>query len=184
MMMSVFRPQVVLVLVSLAIAGVAGAADTVTSDVAVKAAFLFNFAKFTEWPSLATDATLTLCVVGDPKVAGALTETVRNQRIGSHAVEARALVGDAPMQSCHVLFLSMSEARRAAAAVDALAMLPILTVSDIKDFARSRGVVEMFIENGRMRFCINTDAADRAGLRLSSRLLGLAKVVKDEHVQP
>jgi uncharacterized protein DUF4154 len=176
--------SVALIVASLATAGVAGAAENATSDVAVKAAFLFNFAKFTEWPALAADATLTLCVVGDLKIAGALTETVRNQRISGHAVEARALAGDAPMRSCHVLFLSMSEARRAAAALDALGTLPILTVSDIKDFARSRGVVEIFIENGRVRFCINTDAADRAGLRLSSRLLGLAKVVKDEHVQP
>jgi hypothetical protein len=183
-MMSLLRPPVVLVLASLAMAGFAGAADNTTSDVAVKAAFLFNFAKFTEWPSLAPDATLTLCVVGDVKIAGALTETVRNQRIGGHTVEARALDGDAPMQSCHVLFLSMSEARRAAAALDALRTLPILTVSDIKDFARSRGIIEIFIENGRMRFCINTDAADRVGLHLSSRLLGLAKVIKDESVRP
>jgi YfiR/HmsC-like len=171
-------------LASLAIPGVARAADGATSDVAIKAAFLFNFAKFTEWPTLATDAALMLCVVGDLRVAGALADTVRNQRIGSHAVEARTLGGDAPARSCHVLFLSMSEAHRSAAILDGLGTLPILTVSDAKDFARSRGVVEIFVENGRMRFCINTDAADRAGLHLSSRLLGLAKVIRDEHAHP
>jgi hypothetical protein len=177
------RP-VALLVASLALPGVARAADDPASDFAVKAAFLFNFAKFTEWPALATDATLTLCVVGDVRIAGALAETVRNQRIGGHAVDAKALGSDAALQSCHVLFLSMGEMRRSAGVLDALVGLPILTVSDAKDFVRSRGIVEFFIENGRMRFSINTDAADRAGLHLSSRLLGLAKVVKDEHGHP
>jgi hypothetical protein len=179
------RLQLVLLIVtSLVMPGVARAALDPTSDVAAKAAFLFNFAKFTDWPSLGSDAPLMFCVVGDPRVAYALVETVRNQRIGSHAVEAKALGSDAPMRSCHVLFLSMSEARHSGAVLEALGTLPILTVSDAKDFARGQGVVEIFIENGRMRFSINTNAAQRSGLHLSARLLGLAKIVTDEPAHP
>ena len=174
---------VALIVTWLAAPAAARAATDPTSDVAIKAAFLFNFAKFAEWPSRAADAPLTLCVVGDPRIAAALVETVRNQRIGNHALDVRALAGDAPMRSCDVLFISASETRRSAALLDALKALPVLTVSDDKDFARASGIIEFFLEHGRMRFSINTDAADRAGLHLSSRLLGLATIVRDDHVQ-
>ena len=177
------RHLAVLVLTSLAMADAAHAATDPISDVSIKAAFLYNFAKFTEWPGLAPDAPLTLCVVGDSRIAAALVDTVRNQRIGAHAIEARSIANDAPLRSCDLLFVSTSETRRAMAVLDTLKALPILTVSDGKDFSRSGGIVEFFVESGQMRFAINTDAVGRSGLRLSSRLLGLAKIVRDDHVQ-
>ena len=61
--------------------------------------------------------------------------------------------------------------------------LPVLTVSDGKGFAQAGGIIELYVEGGRMRFAINVDATARSGLRLSSRLLGLAKVIRDGHVQ-
>ena len=157
------------------------AAADPTSEAVVKAAFLYNFAKFTEWPSRGSDASLTLCVVGDPQVAAALLETARSQRIGAHPVEAKAMASDALLHSCDLLFISSTETRRAATMLDSLSRLPVLTVSDGRDFARSGGTIELFVESGRMRFLINTDAADRAGVRLSSRLLSLAKIVRGDH---
>ena len=65
----------------------------------------------------------------------------------------------------------------------AIKTLPVLTVSDGKGFSQAGGIIELYVEGGRMRFAINVDAAERSGLRLSSRLLGLAKVVRDGHVQ-
>ena len=177
------RHLAALLLASLAMSGVARAAADPISEVAVKAAFLFNFAKFTEWPALAPNAPLTLCVVGDGRIAAALVDTVRNQRIGAHAIDARSLANDAPVRSCDVLFVATAETHRAMSVLDTLRTLPILTVSDHHDFSRSGGIVEFFVESGHMRFAINTDAADRSGLRLSSRLLGLAKIVRDDHVQ-
>jgi hypothetical protein len=172
-----------LVAASLAMSGVVRAATDPASDVAIKAAFLYNVAKFTEWPALAAGAPLMLCVMGDARVAIALVETVRSQRIGGHAIEAKAIGSDTPTRSCDVLFISTSETRRTAALLDGLKSLPILTVSDGKDFARSSGVIELFVDSGRMRLTINTDAVDRSGLHLSSRLLGLAKIVRDEPAQ-
>jgi hypothetical protein len=61
--------------------------------------------------------------------------------------------------------------------------LPILTISDARDFSHAGGIIELYVEDGHMRFAINVDAAERTGLRISSRLLGLAKVVRDRHVQ-
>jgi hypothetical protein len=177
------RHLAALLLAWLAMSGVVRAAADPISEVAIKAAFLYNFAKFTEWPALAPDAPITLCVVGDGRLAAALIDTVRHQRIGEHAIAAKSIASDSPLRACDVLFIATAEMRRAMVIVDTLKTLPILTVSDDKDFARSGGIVEFVVESGRMRFSINTDAAGRSGLRLSSRLLGLAKIVRDDHAQ-
>jgi hypothetical protein len=63
--------------------------------------------------------------------------------------------------------------------LEAIRALPVLTVSDGKDFSQAAGIIELYVEGGRMRFAINLDAADRSGLRLSSRLLGLAKIIRN-----
>jgi YfiR/HmsC-like len=166
-----------------ACASIAAADIDSRTDVAVKAAFLYNFAKFTDWPSLEPATTLTLCVVGDTSLAKALVKTVAGQNIGGHPLAVNGITGDAPVRSCHLLFVSTSAISGVTPVLTALKTQPILTVSDGKDFARSTGIIELFVENdGRMRFAINTDSVERAGLRLSSRLLGLARIVRDDHV--
>ena len=175
---------IALIALRLAMPGIARADSDPSSEIAVKAAFLYNFAKFTDWPSLGPAAPITLCVVGDARLAGTLLETVRSQHIGGHALDVRAMGGDAPLGSCALVFISASETRRVAAVMDNLTALPVLTVSDVKGFAQTRGIVELVAENGRMRFVVNADAADRSGLRLSSRLLGLAQMVRDKRDEP
>jgi hypothetical protein len=149
------------------------------SDTTVKAVYLFNFAKFTEWPSRGSIGPLTLCVVGDPRVARELSETTRGQRIGDRPLVVAEIKTDGPVQSCHVLFISQTEVRKAKDVLDILKRLPILTVSDNEGFAREDGIIEFFIDSERMRFAVNTAAVDRAGVRLSSRLLGLARIDGD-----
>ena len=157
------------------------AADA-ASDVALKAAFLYNFAKFTEWPALPADAAIAVCIVGDDKIAAAVVETVRGQSINAHALEVRRVQDSAAWPACHVLFIADTETRRSASALNGIKKLPILTVSDGKDFAQTGGIIEFFVDNGRMRFAINVDTAEGSGLHLSSRLLGLAKVIRNGHV--
>ena len=69
------------------------------------------------------------------------------------------------------------------AGLDGIKTLPVLTVSDRRGFSEWGGIIEMYIESGRMRFAVNVDAAEHSGLRLSSRLLGLAKVIRNGHAQ-
>jgi hypothetical protein len=158
-----------------------GDGTDVASNVAVKAAFIYNFAKFAEWPALPSGAPLVVCVVGDDGIADALVETVRGQNIGGHALEVRR-AKDSPMwRACHLLFIADAETRRSAGALGEIKTLPVLTVSDGPGFSQTTGIIELYVEGGRMRFAINVDAADRSGLHLSSRLLGLAKVVRDSH---
>jgi hypothetical protein len=151
------------------------------TDVAVKAAFLYNFVKFTEWPALPAGAAIVLCVVGDEGIAAALAETVREQNISGHPLDVRRAQDSTTWRNCHLLFIAEAEAQRSASGLDGIKTLPVLTVSDAKSFSLSGGIIELYIEDGRMRFAINVDAAERSGLRLSSRLLGLAKVTRSGH---
>ncbi|MEP7310638.1 MAG: YfiR family protein [Acidobacteriota bacterium] len=159
----------------------AGAAAT--PDVVVKAAFLLNFAKFSEWPALRPGAPILVCIVGDDGVAASLVETVGQQYISGHRFDISRPQDSATWPTCQLLFIAEGEARRSAGGLGGVKTLPVLTVSDAKGFADADGIIEFYIEGGRMRFAINVEAVERSGLRLSSRLLGLAKIIRSHRVQ-
>jgi hypothetical protein len=152
-------------------------------DVAIKAAFLYNFAKFVDWPALPAGARIVVCAVGDDAFAGALIETVRGQSIGGHPIGVSRPRDSSAWRVCHLLFIPDAETRRSAGGLSELKMLPVLTVSDSRGFAEGGGIIELYLEGDKMRFVINMDAADLSGLRISSRLLLLAKVMRNNHVQ-
>lgn len=163
-------------------APVAGQADALSTDAAVKAAFIFNFAKFAQWPALPARATLVTCVAGNARIADALTEIVRGKDIGGHGLNVVQPGDAATWGDCHLLFLTATQVAASAGALSGLRKLPILTVSDAAGFSRAGGIIELYLDGGRIRFAINVDSAERSGLRLSSRLLGLATVVRDRDV--
>jgi hypothetical protein len=154
-----------------------------TPDVAVKAAFLYNFAKFAEWPTLRSGDPIVVCIVGDERIAAALVEAVRGQNISGHALDVWRPQDNATWRVCNLLFIADAEAGRSARGLDGIRTLPVLTVSDGRNFSHGGGIIELYVEGGRMRFAINLDAAERSGLHLSSSLLGLAKIVRDRDVQ-
>jgi hypothetical protein len=149
----------------------------------VKAAFLYNFAKYTEWPALPSGAPIVACIVGDERIASALADTVAGQNISGHAIDVRREQGSGAWPVCHLLFVADTETKRLAAGLGAIRALPVLTVSDGRSFVQEGGIIELYVEGGLMHFAINREAADRAGLRISSRLLGLAKIVRNGDVQ-
>jgi hypothetical protein len=153
-----------------------------TAGVEVKAAFLYNFAKFTEWPAetLPPGKALTLCVVGDSGVADALEQIISGHAIDGRELTVRIVRMDAPVAGCHLLYVSAGELSRGSVVLASLKQLPILTVSDAEGFADAWGIVQLFIENNRIRFVINPKAAERARLRLSSKLLSLARIVREQ----
>jgi hypothetical protein len=152
--------------------------EEVPAEVNVKAGLLFNFAKFGVWPALRADTPLVLCVVGAAEIASVLTDTARGMTIAGHALEVRRPETTA-WATCHVLFIADAASRAGVEGVRAIRALPVLTVGDGKGFSRSGGIIEFYIRDGHMRFIINLDALERAGLRLSSRLLYLAKTIRD-----
>jgi hypothetical protein len=163
-----------------AMPGSSRAADDVTPS-ALKAAFLFNFAKFTDWTGAPSAGPIVLCVANDDQIETALADSVRGQSINGRGVEVRRVKSDNALPPCHLLFVPGSEARQMLARIGREASL--LTVSDGTGFAQSGGMIELFQDSGRMRFAINVDTAQRSRVRLSSRLLDLAKIVRTQHGQ-
>ena len=153
-----------------------------TTVSAVRAAFLYNFAKFAEWPAdaLAPGQKLSLCVLGDNAVADALEQTIKGHTIENHELTVQVVRAGWPIPSCHLLYVGELDAKGAIQLIEALKGAPVLTVSDCDKFAELGGVAQLILESGRMRFAINVAAAQRARLQLSSKLLSLAKIVKDE----
>lgn len=152
------------------------------SEPALKAAFVYNFAKFTEWPvdALPEGGPLMMCVVGDPVVAQSLEAAVKGRHVSRHPLTVQQMKMDGPLRTCHILYAGDLDPARAAQLVTAVKGAPVLTVSDLDRFAAMGGTAQLFIEGDRMRFAINPDAAQRAGLRLRSQLLALARIVKDD----
>jgi hypothetical protein len=147
----------------------------------LKAAFLYNFAKFTEWPTdvLPPGQRLLLCVVGDNAVADALEETIKGRAHEGHELAVELMRADQSFSSCHLLYVDGREARRSAQVLNALKGATILSVGDAENFAEQGGIAQLILENNQMRFAINVTAVDRARLRLSSKLLGLATIVRN-----
>jgi hypothetical protein len=149
----------------------------------LKAAFLLNFAKFTSWNGLQAGARVALCVLDDARIGAALSDSVRGQAIDGHAIYVRLPRSDGWLQACHLLYVGGADSRQAMSKIDPVKALPVLTVSDARGFAESGGMIELFQENGRMRFAVNVEAVQRSGLRVSSRVLDLARIVKNNHAQ-
>jgi hypothetical protein len=148
-------------------------------DVTVKAALLYNFAKFAEWSTLVPAEPIAVCIVGNEPIAEALGAAVRGQNISGHPLDVKRPRDSTEWPSCQVLFIGEVKFRESLKGLVGIKAAPILTVSDSPGFARSGGIIELYLEDGRMRFVINLDAVERSGLQLSSRLLGLAKVIRD-----
>jgi hypothetical protein len=156
-------------------------AQTATAP-ALKAAFVFNFARFSEWPAdaLPPQSPLTLCVVGDDDVERALEQTVKGQKVADHPVVVVRREPDAVGQSCNLVYASRLNRHQYAQLIDASRNTPLLTVSDTSRFAADGGMAELYLEDGKMRFMVNLESVQRSRLRLSSRVLSLAKVVGDQ----
>src|SRR5262249_47453197 len=151
--------------------------QTVTQP-ALKAAFLYNFAKFAEWPAeSAPTSPLTLCVLDDVAVDESLSLLVKGSVVNGRPVTVQRASRD-KIRGCHLAYFGGTDTDHAISLLDEIKGAPILTVSDGEQFARMGGVIGLFLEDGKMRFAVNAEAAQRGGVRLSSRLLTLAKLVK------
>ena len=161
---------------------VSGSAQEI-DEYQVKAAFLYNFAKFVEWPSQAfrtpTDP-ITMCVLGHNPVGNALEEVIRGKAIEGRSVVYRQVADAESASSCQILFVASSDVKRFRALCPSLKSSGILTVGEAQGFAADGGVINFKLDSGRVRFEVNVDAAEHEQLHISSKLLSLAQVVKSE----
>jgi hypothetical protein len=147
----------------------------------VKAAYLYNFAKFVQWPGDAArrdTRTFHVCVIGADPFGPVLDRVVAGGSINGRTVVARRVAAAQEARSCHILFLGGKDERLAVETLDALGRADVLTVSDLPEFTRRGGMIQFIVQGARVRFEVNLDRARDAGLMLSSELLRVALVVR------
>ena len=144
----------------------------------VKAAFVYNILKFVEWPSyIVTDAdSIHICVAGDVPMSAPFDD-LDGQAVMGKKMTVRYLTTLADVRECHVLFIASSEEWRLSRIMNALKGASTLTVGDTEGFAQRGVVVNFYMEQKRVRFEINAEAARQAGLKISAKLLKLAGMV-------
>lgn len=148
------------------------------SEYELKAAFLSNFTQFVKWPAKAlgdAGAPFSIGVLGDDPFGGALEKIVQGQAVSGRRIAIRRGRRADDVRSCQIVFISKSERGRIAEHIAGLQGAAMLTVGETEQFTRQGGAIGFTMEGDKVRFEINSGAAQRAGLELSSRLLKLAR---------
>jgi hypothetical protein len=163
----------------------AAQSDDQPGEYDVKAAFLFNFTKFVEWPEGAFDDARTpivIAIIGDDPFGGSLVGMIAGQKVQGRSIVIRERHFGEDLRHCHVLFISASERRRSAEILANVHDASVLTVSDIDGFAEAGGAIEFVLQENRVRFVVNLDAAKQSKLHVSAKLLALARVITHNQV--
>ncbi len=146
----------------------------------IKAAFLYNFAKFVEWPPNGfsdASAPLRICVFGQDPFGQELRNITNDKNINGHKLRVEQ-VADLPMaRTCHILFIASSERAQLARILESLRGTDVMTVGDMKGFVEQGGMINFVLEDNRVRFEVNLKAAEQAGLKVSAKLLNVARNV-------
>jgi hypothetical protein len=173
------RLRIAALVLCICVAPAAGTAQSATED-QVKAAYLFNFAKFIEWPAEAfatTDATVNFCTLGRSPAADELYSSVRGKKLNGHVINVQILHGPEEIKGCHLIFLAAGANKQQQKLLQAAKGSPILLVAEAAGFARAGGMINFVLEDGKLLFEINVKAAELSRLKISSKLLTLARLV-------
>jgi len=143
----------------------------------VKAAYIYNFAKFVEWPNQSQAKNLAICVSGSDPFGGVLEGMVQGKVVHGLSVQVKHVGDTGDWDECQILFFGGAGNGRIEAALHRLRGHSILTIGEARSFAERGGMIGLVIENGRVRFEINTAAVEAAHLQISSHLLEVGRVV-------
>lgn len=167
------------ILVAAAVSGGAAQAPP-RSEYEIKAAYLFTFGRFIEWPERPSrdEAGFSICVLGSDPFGAVLDSTLAGATLRGRKVVARRIATPKLALDCHILFISGSEERRLDAVVQALDQAGVLTVSDMPQFVARGGMIQFVTAGSRIRFEINLPPARDAGLTMGSELLRVASAVR------
>ena len=157
-------------------------ADQSPTEYQVKAAYLFNFLKFVEWPddpAADSHAKWEIGIVGESPVGGELARLVEGKNVLGRELLVKKFQSADNLRGCNILFISESEKKRVPSILAALRGSSVLTVADMGHFIELGGMVELVVEDGRVRVSIDVGATGRARLKVSSKLLALAQAVKE-----
>jgi hypothetical protein len=156
------------------------AAEKAQGEYSVKAAFLLNFATLVHWPPSSfrsASSPLALAILGPRDFADGIEEFFEGKKVDTRPVEVMRISEPRDLECCHVVFVSASERNSYPEILGVARRARVLSVGETRDFARRGGIIGFYREGARIRFAINRPAAEAAGLRISSRLLSLARLV-------
>jgi len=154
-----------------------------SSEYLIKAGFIYNFAKFVEWPSTSfpqQDSPIVIGILGTDPFGSVLDRIVADKKIGSRGFVVRRYKWSKDLKDlreCQILFVSSSEKVHTDEVLEFVKWLPVLTIGETPGFAERGGVIRFTVEDNRVRFEVSVDAAHNANLNISSRLLTLAKII-------
>ena len=175
--------QRILLIVAAGVAAAPPAAlgqSAVPKEYQVKAAFLFHFVQFVEWPPSAfasPDSPICIGVLGENPFGTALEEVVRGEKVQNRNLIVQSAPRVENLRDCHLVFISKSETARMAAILADLDTRPVLTVSEVDSLTQRGAVINLFLAGSKVRFEINPAAARRKGLKISSQLLSLGRIL-------
>jgi hypothetical protein len=156
-----------------------------TKEYEVKAAFLFHFTRFVEWPEQSfpiTNSPFIIGILGENPFGNALSEIVSGEEVKGHPLVIQHYQSASEIKNCHILFIN-SDNPDVLSVINLTKEQNILTVSDIPDFPSKGGMIGFFIENNKVRLRINLDRARAANLNIDSKLLRLAQIVKSKKIE-
>lgn len=173
---------------AIVVSGTAGAATSTSEPIETKADLLYNVAKFIEWPAPGPGAPpleeFTFAIIGEDALAGALAASWSTKTVNGLPVFVRCVRRPQDARDSHMLFVAATEEKRIPEILAAMEGTNVLTVADVPSFAAAGGMVAFVIENGKVQFEINPAPARRAGLKISARLLALARIVDPRVMKP
>lgn len=158
------------------------AVSVTPTEYQVKAAFLYYFAEFIEWPGQGSgnkNGAFVIGILGQDPFGSDIEQTLRGKTVKGRELLIRRFMDHNNLKDCDILFISASEKERLTEIFDSLDHAKVLTVGDTDGFASLGGIINFVIENNRVHFEVNLKAASRAGLKISSKLLNVATVLED-----
>jgi len=153
------------------------------SEEQVKAAFLFNFIRFVDWPDGAfaeKTAPIVIGILGEDALGREIERFLRGKSVQGRKLLLRKLEWPGEIKGCHILMVPASGAKAAPEILASVKENPVLTVGETDRFSQQGGIINFYLEGNKVRFAINIEAAERAKLKISSQLLGLAKIIRDD----
>jgi hypothetical protein len=148
------------------------------TDAQARAGFIYNCAMFVEWPASALGEEFVIAVVGNDQTAAVLPE-LQGKKVNGRAVRVRSAETDVDLKGVQIVYVPGNDDRLVDAVLQRVGTAPVLTVSDHDNFTTSHGgIVRLFMDQSRLRFEINMTSVERAGLKISAKMLGLARIVR------
>jgi hypothetical protein len=156
--------------------------SAVSSEYLIKAGFIYNFANLVQWPSTAftqPDSPIVIGILGEDPFGTVLDRVLAGKKVNGRIFLVKRLKSASDLRECHIVFVSSSEMAHLGEAIHLVKGMPILTIGEIPGFAKRGGIINLFLEDNKVHFEVNVEAAKAADLNISSRLLALARIVQE-----